>query len=340
MSIPLRNTIRMGTGVVLASLFNIKRPINVVISVTDRCQARCRYCNIPQRAKREMTTSEMLNLIDQISDLGVCRIALWGGEPLLRNDIGIIINYIKKKGIFVTLDTNGWLVSEKIKEIQNLDILVVSIDGPEDVHDKVRGKGSFKKAFNGIQVAVKKLPVWTITVLSKENLNCVDDILNLAQKTGFLTTFQVLHHNTELAGDSSSLLPSNEEYRKVIQELIKRKKEGAPIISSLSYLNYVRKWKDFDRSFSLIQNFKLKCWAGKLYCNVDTDGAVWPCSVMCGQMESLNALEVGFKKAFYDMPLIKCRECNSSCFVECNHLCSLSPDVIWNILNGIKVKIH
>jgi len=337
--INITNLAKIGVDILAANLFGRRVPVNVMLSLTDRCQQRCLYCGIPFRGKSEMDTKQILNLIDQLKKAGTRRIALWGGEPLIRKDIGLIIDYIKEKGIFLTLDTNGFLVPEKIQEIRNLDILVVSLDGAKDVHDRIRGEGSFDQAMAGIRTAIKYMPVWTITVLNKYNLGQVDFILDLAEKTGFYATFQVLHHSRELAGNTSEYLPSNEEYRKCIRKLIERKKSNKRIVSSAGYLNYILGWNNFRNGHALDQkNSKLKCWAGKLYCNIDTDGSVWPCSVMIGKMGSHNALKMGFRAAFDNMPQAPCNSCNAACFVEYNYICSLHVGIAWNLLKNIKVR--
>ena len=54
-----------------------------------------------------MTTREVFRLFDEIAAMGTIRIGLWGGEPLIRDDIGDILEYGKKKGFYITMDTNG-----------------------------------------------------------------------------------------------------------------------------------------------------------------------------------------------------------------------------------------
>lgn len=354
----LKNLIRMGWGAFGANLWNRRVPLNVMLSVTNRCLSRCSYCNIPNRKQKELTTDEIFSLIEQISELGCQRLGLWGGEPLIRNDIGQIIDYAKKKGLFVTLDSNGYLLPEKIKALNNLDHLILALDGPQEVHDLNKEPGSFQKAMSAIEAAAGRIPFWTITVLTKNNLDSIDFILNQARQYGFLATFQLLHHNDRLSRNQQTLSPSSQSYKRAIEKLILEKKNGTPIASSLNYLYHILNWPDYKTATSpdepnpaksasrrwvrFLGRFTsnrvnhLRCWAGRLYCNVDTDGSVYPCSLLVEKVNSLNFLEVGFKKAFNEVTFDSCKGCLASCFTEYNYLYSLDIATIIEWLKAMR----
>lgn len=327
----------------------------MMLSVTNRCPSRCSYCNIPSREQKELTTDEVFSLIDQISRLGCQRLGLWGGEPLLRDDIGDIIDYAKNKGLFVTLDSNGYLLPRKIKMLKDLDHLILALDGPAKAHDLNREPGSFQKAMAAIEAASGKIPFWTITVLTRYNLDSIDFILDRAREYGFLATFQLLHHNDRLARNQENLIPSPESYKRAIAKLILEKKNGTPIASSLNYLRYILHWPDYktttySHELKPVRNPRrrwsrritsnginyLKCWAGELYCNVDTDGSVYPCSLLIEKVKSLNFLEVGFKKAFEGLKQDSCKACLASCFTEYNYLYSLDIATIIEWLKSMQ----
>jgi radical SAM protein with 4Fe4S-binding SPASM domain len=77
-----------------------------------------------------------------------------GGEPFLRRDCFDILGEIKKKGFEVSLLTNGTLVTrERAQRLADLgvDAVQVSMEGAEDVHDAIRGKGSYDAAVAGVE---------------------------------------------------------------------------------------------------------------------------------------------------------------------------------------------
>lgn len=329
------NLIRTGTMALRAHISGGRLPLNVMLSLTNQCTSRCSYCSIPARKQRELTTLEVFDLIDQIGQMGATRLGLWGGEPLIRGDVGDIVDYAKEKGLFVTLDTNGYLIPEKLREIRNIDHLLVAFDGLEEAHDINREKGSFKKVMRAFEVISRKIPMWTITVLTKYNIESVDYILQTAERFGFLTTFQVVHHNEKLGRDLVEFLPSPEAYREAFLYLIKRKREGAPIASSFNYLHYLSTWPDFTRPSDVRKRDNLACLAGRLFCNVDVDGSVYPCPLLIEKFPAKNFLASSFKNVYDSLGPLPCRSCDGGCCVEYNYLYSLNLSSIFDWIRAM-----
>lgn len=97
-------------------------PARVFLQLTKYCNMKCRHCWAYQqdyqddiRDAKELTTKEMLELINLLYDRGTRWINFLGGEPLLRKDLGIILDHARKKGIYCEMSTNGLLVDQKIK---------------------------------------------------------------------------------------------------------------------------------------------------------------------------------------------------------------------------------
>ena len=308
----------MGTGALKANLFNARTPLSVMLSVTNRCNSRCIYCDIPSRKQREMTTEEILRLIDEMGKAEVQKLSLWGGEPLLRKDLGRIITRAKEAGMYVNCDSNGYLVPERFEEIKDLDFLILSFDGEKTCHDQNREPGSYDKFFRAVEYVNNRIPIWTLTVLTKHNINSVDFIVEKAKQHGFKTMFQVPYHPGGI-GSSVGLFASAHEYRKVFKHLIAMKDAGAPIISSRHYLEIVADWPFFPDTTSAKKTHRTpRCWAGKLFCNIDTNGDMYPCSPMIGRVKPLDCLAPGFEEAFRRLDTVLCRSCLSACCVEAN----------------------
>ncbi len=91
-------------------------PLGGTLELTERCNLGCLHCYInqpgsSQAAKaRELTLRQIQRLIDEITDAGCFYLLITGGEPLLRPDFRDIWRYAKKKGLLVTLFTNGTLI--------------------------------------------------------------------------------------------------------------------------------------------------------------------------------------------------------------------------------------
>jgi MoaA/NifB/PqqE/SkfB family radical SAM enzyme len=325
------------------AIFKRRLPLMVNLSLTDRCNFNCLYCSTPKWNRKEMSLQQIFTLIDELAKRGNIRLGLTGGEALLREDIGEIIRYAKRKKIFTTIITNGWLIEEKIDEIKDLDALIVSLDGPKKIHDMLKKKGSYDKLMEGIKLANEYgMRIWSVTVLTKYNTNlrCIDFILKKAKELNFYTYYQLLIRNAPaISGIIDPLLPSRSNLKSVFKKLIEEKSKGAPIIQSKECLMYLYNWPDYritqweDNWPSNIK--KGKCYAGKLFCSITCDGYVYPCLVKIGKVPSLNFLDVGFDKAFsYASKQVK-KNCWCHVNIEYNNLCSLSPTSLLNLIGKV-----
>ena len=129
------------------------------------------------------------------------------------------------------------------------------------------------------------------------------------------------------------LILSGEEYRAIFKRLIHEKKVGAPIASSLKYLETLRDWDDYTTIYSSRVNKCARCWAGKLYCYIDTNGQMYPCGDSIGVIPGVDVLSNGFQKAFHDLNVnAACRFCIVACDLEQNLMFSLNAGTILNWL--------
>lgn len=329
---------KMGIGA-LKCRFGAKIPLNVMVSVTDHCPSRCSYCQIPSRCRPDLSTEQWKDIFRQMADAGTMRIGVWGGEPLARKDIVELCAYARELGMYVSLDSNGYFIPSKPEILDNIDHLVLSYDGPKEAHDANREEGSFDKVTAAFEAASGKVRLWSISVLTKNNIHLLDDIMSTAEKYGFMTTFQTLHHNDTLGGNTSAMMPTAQEYSDAFKKLIAMKKAGAPILLSNNYLNAASQWNDYSKTRIQERFYGPSCMAGRAYCNIDVDGTVYPCSLLIGEYEGAkNALDVGFKEAFYylsksDLP---CNACTASCYPEYNYLYSLNVPVALDWARGVK----
>ena len=167
-------------------------PIVTNILVTNKCNLNCFYC-FPQVSKRkvkEMTTEQILNAIDESKKLGAEIIILLGGEPLIRDDIGEIINHIKDKKMLCEVITNGYFVKKRINDLKRLDSICISIDGDEEGTDKNRAPGSYKMAINDLKLARENGIFTRIhAVITKNTINSIDHLVHLVKELDAVATF-------------------------------------------------------------------------------------------------------------------------------------------------------
>ena len=108
-------------------------------------------------AETELSTGEVLKFLEQTAKYRP-QIYFGGAEPLIRKDFLEILKKTKELDLYVFFTSNGTLLdSEKIREIVNLgiDYVIFSIDGNEELHDSVRGRGVFQKVTSNIKKLVR-----------------------------------------------------------------------------------------------------------------------------------------------------------------------------------------
>ncbi|HOK41437.1 MAG TPA: hypothetical protein PLD27_10420 [bacterium] len=100
--ITLKNIPKLSISILKAILGN-KIPLKVTQYITFNCNFNCAYCGRKNIKSFELTTDEMKKYIDEFKKIGTMFWSFNGGECLLRNDLGVLRDYVKQKGMNVIL---------------------------------------------------------------------------------------------------------------------------------------------------------------------------------------------------------------------------------------------
>jgi MoaA/NifB/PqqE/SkfB family radical SAM enzyme len=153
----------------MALLIEKEFPKIVTLTVTNSCNLRCKMCAqwsgegyMLQQNKNSFDAAtipldRLLKVVDEIKEYGAFLI-IRGGEPLLYPHIRHLLEYIKLKKVPLSLETNGVFLNKYAELLVKIKIdnLTVSLDGPENIHDYVRGvDGTFVKIRDGIEEITK-----------------------------------------------------------------------------------------------------------------------------------------------------------------------------------------
>ena len=153
--------------------------------ITKICNLSCLHCISSVGNRKELNKKSALKAIDILKDLGCEEVNFTGGEPLSRKDIFDILRKIKENKMRIGLLSNGTLINnQNIKQIKNyIDEIGISLDGASaEINDKIRGRGTFKKIIDTINLIKKhKIPVTLYITLCKLNINNFESILKLAK---------------------------------------------------------------------------------------------------------------------------------------------------------------
>ena len=162
----------------------------VVWNLSRRCNLFCAHCYSDSHNRDyadELGTEEALGVIDDLAQFGVPVILFSGGEPLLRPDLFQLIRHAQSRSIRAVISTNGTLITPALaQEMRDLGLsyVGVSIDGPERVHDKFRGKlGAFQESLRGIRACLDAdLRVGIRVTLTRYNYRYLDELFDLVEE--------------------------------------------------------------------------------------------------------------------------------------------------------------
>jgi AdoMet-dependent heme synthase len=223
--------------------------------LTERCNLRCSHCYQSGQRTDELSFDEIREVAAEVSDM----LAAWseiygiafspsfnitGGEPFLREDLFDILDHLGGRRFDVYLLTNGTLIDRQkaarlamscVKGVQ------VSIEGPEEIHDGIRGKGSFAAALRGVSFLLDAgITVTLNATLSEINADHFPEMVSLALSVGAQRIgFSRLVPSGRGAGLIEKML-DRERVRKLYEKIFALKPEhleivtGDPVASQMS----------------------------------------------------------------------------------------------------------
>lgn len=159
-------------------------PRLIELTLTNRCQCRCIHCydraDTPVSPCDELTTDEVLSVLEQSVSLGCSEVCFTGGEPTLRDDLLDLISFARKIRLIPKMNTNGLLLTRemvgKLKDA-GLSWCSISIDSTDTkMHDQLRGyPGCYEKATEGLSELVRQgIPASITTYAKRERINSGD----------------------------------------------------------------------------------------------------------------------------------------------------------------------
>jgi MoaA/NifB/PqqE/SkfB family radical SAM enzyme len=162
----------------------------LILNAHSRCNCRCVMCDIWKReSSDQMRAQDLERHRTSIENLSVRQVVLTGGEPLLHNDLSALCNFFRYRQIHLTLLTTGLLLHKRAEEVATLfDDVIVSLDGPPEIHDEIRRvSGAYNLIHKGV-VAVRhynpSLPITCRTTVQKANHRHLRQTVDAARALG------------------------------------------------------------------------------------------------------------------------------------------------------------
>jgi radical SAM protein with 4Fe4S-binding SPASM domain len=301
----------------------------VIFSITNRCNLRCRMCDIPYGAIEELTTEQWKSVIKDASRLGAQTIVFSGGEPLLREDIFELISFTRGNNLNACVTSNGHLISEPVAQklsASGVNVVNISIEGAKETHDYLRGTGSFEKATSAL-VNLKKYKIESTvaSTVSRYNYKDLLYVLTVAKDYG-ATTVRLQPFNIIFLKDrkrKSEFLIDKRDIQKIeemIRDFINTSREYKISTNPAGYLLKIPAYLS-GKNF-----YPDNCGALWYSCPINPNGDLFPCWIegannkLIGnvRMESLYELWLSEKRIKMVGSIIKngCKGCLMSCYDE------------------------
>jgi len=254
-------------------------PLNGSLELTRRCNLHCVHCYLgPQElvhknAGQEMTTAQVLGILDQVAEAGCMSLLITGGDPLLRRDFPEIYRHAKLAGLDVTVFTNGTPITDKhialFQEYPPRMVEITLYGATADTYERITGvSGSYKLCLTGIG----KLH---------------DGGIRLGLKTMLMT---LNHHEfgamKSLADDFGAKFRSDPVLNARLdggrEPLGLRMRPVEAIRLEFSIPQRRQQWIDFRRRYPRISSLKklVECGAGKTVFHIDAYGNLQPCLML------------------------------------------------------------
>ena len=290
-----------------------KLPLNLTLSISYKCNSRCKTCNVYKKEATELSLKEWTKVFESLGESPFW-VTISGGEPFLRSDLSEIVEslYDQCHPEIINIPTNG-ILNERIPKIverialhcgEAQVVINVSIDEIEENHDEIRGiPGNFEKTMKTLSalksINLPNLSVGIHTVISKYNVVRIPAIyqhLNSLNPDSYIT--EIAEEREELNTIHSGITPEHGDYTNAVDFLCKALKKDhfnkVGKITRAFRLEYYRLVKQILRE----QRQVIPCYAGFASAQIAPDGNVWMCCIKAKSIGSLRDVDYDFKKVW------------------------------------------
>jgi MoaA/NifB/PqqE/SkfB family radical SAM enzyme len=274
-----------------AKFFNIKKPLQTVIFISNKCNLACKHCSVYARKEPDVKSYGQIRRELQYSyDKGSRFVDFEGGEPTLWNDgdydLNSLIDLAKEIGFFsTTVTTNAYRPFAGLRA----DSIWVSMDGLCDYHDRIRGRGVFDRLVENI--ANSGHPGLSVNmVVNSVNYHSVEEALEFVKGNPHIKSISFNFHTPFNGVEHDDLYLDWDIRCKVIDKIIEYKKKKYPVMNSVSGLKLMKHNK-----------FKKQCWVTNFIladgtrldsCRGEYEGICDRCGLcMAGEMRSVMTLK-------------------------------------------------
>ncbi|MBU1198947.1 MAG: radical SAM protein [Nanoarchaeota archaeon] len=297
-----------------------RKLIEVAFEITYDCNLNCFHCYNKDNlgSKKEMSTEQIIIVLDELAGFGVEKLKIGGGEPLLRPDLMDVYDYAIKKGLETNFSTNGLLVLEKLGELiqHNVKKLQISLDNVGAKHDEFRKhKGLFKIVEQSVMKLNKNsVSINIATTLTSKNQYDLKAVLDFCEEHK-IAKWKVMKYIPKDSADP--LLLKKEEYKQIITNLLDYKENNrtqTEIIVAREF-DLIKVPSDYN---------DMQCFGGKSFVSMKPNGDITPCSyiddlvvgnIIEDRIEEIwnNPVLINFSQDYHNPSCIYAQKCRGGC---------------------------
>ena len=226
-------------------IYDIKlsAPLSVCWQITTKCNLNCKYCLSSSGKEGEygLSTEDAIKVIEKLGNLEINRLDFTGGEPLLRKDLKQLIEVAKKNNINTIVTTNTTLLNdENIECLKAADLVQVSIDGPEQIHNKQRQAEVYKKTIANIQKLQKSdCKVRLNSFIYNSNKQYVDELMDLSKDMGLFSHLFIIFTPQGRGKEHYEEIIPAQEVEQIKNKILNRKQKENRNIRLYDYSEYM-----------------------------------------------------------------------------------------------------
>ena len=335
------------------SIFCKRRPIHYTFFLTKRCNAKCPFCfylsekDSPDDVRHELSLKEIQRISSSLGDL--LWLAFSGGEIFLRDDLVEItrIFYATNRPAIILLPTNGLMpdvIRDKVGTIlescPNSTVVVkLSLEGPENINDSIRGEGSFRKTmetYRALGELLDEYPNFELginTVFCSVNQESMDELIELVNGLEMINTHTVSLIRGNVAEEGLKDVDMEKYYETVDKMAVNLRERrsshyrfrGAKLKAAQDILQRRLIYETYTRNRRMVP-----CHAGRLNLVVSETGDVYPCELLDKKLGNIREIGYDIKK------LLRSRQAGDvirsirkeKCF--CTHECYFMTNILFS----------
>lgn len=286
-------------------MIKLSAPLNVTFDVVAECEQNCFFCSQKSSGhagkeyiENTLNTEEILQVIDRLGDAGIMEIMVTGGEPLLRDDLPLVIKKCKDYNINTEVVTNGLPATKEMSERlydAGLEWLQVSLQGPEDLHDEIVGlHGAYRRTLRGMKnLKEAGLSIVLSSVVTRRNHGRLPELLEDIGKEALITSYRTLRLMPySKAVILETVSPSDvKELNQKIVEIAGR--HGFEVLDLYAGLEKCAKPAAYAQTM---------CRAGKTQFGILADGTVTPCMSLKGRNFAIGNILIDSIETLWNHP--------------------------------------